>query len=160
VLLTGLANFVQPLVRYDLGDSVTVLPERCACGSPLPALRVQGRRDDIVTVRSARAEPVALLPLALTTVIEDEAGVFRFQLLQQPGAGEAETVRGGNRFVLRVQPEGEAHAAAWQRTAGALRRYAATLGVPALDLADDGVAPEASAVSGKLRRVCAAPRID
>ena len=35
-LLTNLANRVQPIIRYDLGDSITMLPTRCPCGSPLP----------------------------------------------------------------------------------------------------------------------------
>ena len=29
VLLTNLANLVQPLIRYDLGDSVTLLEGWC-----------------------------------------------------------------------------------------------------------------------------------
>ena len=41
VLLTNLANFIQPIIRYDLGDSVTMLPQPCSCGrarSPSSAL--------------------------------------------------------------------------------------------------------------------------
>jgi phenylacetate-coenzyme A ligase PaaK-like adenylate-forming protein len=36
VLLTNLANRVQPIIRYDLGDSVLMEPAPCACGSPFP----------------------------------------------------------------------------------------------------------------------------
>ena len=43
VLMTNLANRVQPLIRYDQGDSVTLRPDACPCGSPLPAIRVVGR---------------------------------------------------------------------------------------------------------------------
>ena len=46
VLLTNLANTVQPLIRYDLGDQVTLQAGPCGCGSPLPVMRVQGRQDD------------------------------------------------------------------------------------------------------------------
>src|SRR5206468_3508687 len=46
VLLTNLANRAQPLLRYDLGDSIVVQPEPCRCGNPLPAIQVQGRCDD------------------------------------------------------------------------------------------------------------------
>lgn len=48
VLLTNLANRVQPLIRCDLGDSVLARPDPCPCGSPFPAIRVQGRRDDVL----------------------------------------------------------------------------------------------------------------
>ncbi len=44
-VLTNLANTVQPLIRYDLGDQVTMQTERCMCGSPLPVIEVQGRQD-------------------------------------------------------------------------------------------------------------------
>lgn len=36
LLLTNLANCVQPILRYDLGDTIVVRPERCPCGNPLP----------------------------------------------------------------------------------------------------------------------------
>ncbi len=51
VLLTNLANRVQPLVRYELGDSVTFVSKPCPCGSPLPVIRVDGRRDEILRLR-------------------------------------------------------------------------------------------------------------
>lgn len=82
-LLTNLANHVQPLIRYELGDRVRFDPRRCACGSPLPVIEVQGRVDDALLLRTADGQAVRLLPLALTTVLEDEAGVFDFQLVQQ-----------------------------------------------------------------------------
>src|SRR5205823_10944439 len=36
VLVTNLYNLVQPLIRYEVGDVVTVSPSPCPCGSPLP----------------------------------------------------------------------------------------------------------------------------
>jgi phenylacetate-CoA ligase len=81
-LLTNLANEVQPLVRYDLGDQVMLARERCACGSPLPVIEVLGRRDDALHMAGRDGRPVTLLPLALTTVLEDTVGVFDFQLEQ------------------------------------------------------------------------------
>ena len=53
VLLTNLANRIQPIIRYDLGDSVVVKPEPCACGSPLPAIHVEGRKDDVLALRAS-----------------------------------------------------------------------------------------------------------
>ena len=82
VLLTNLANRVQPVIRYDLGDSVMAKPEPCACGSPLPAILVEGRRDDVVSLRAPDGSVVRLLPLALTTVVEEAAPGHRFQIVQ------------------------------------------------------------------------------
>lgn len=67
VLLTNLANRVQPILRYDLGDSVLSKPGACGCGSPLPAIRVVGRHDDVLTfghgARAVRVPPIALSAL-------------------------------------------------------------------------------------------------
>ena len=77
VLITNLANHVQPVIRYDLGDSVVASPEPCACGNPLPAIRVEGRREDVLFMPGAHGRAVRLLPLALTTVVEDAVHVHR-----------------------------------------------------------------------------------
>jgi phenylacetate-coenzyme A ligase PaaK-like adenylate-forming protein len=51
VLLTNLANRVQPVLRYDLGDSVVARAGPCPCGNPFPAIRVQGRAS-VLAVRN------------------------------------------------------------------------------------------------------------
>jgi phenylacetate-CoA ligase len=35
LLVTNLANYVQPIIRYQLDDSVVVSKQPCECGSPL-----------------------------------------------------------------------------------------------------------------------------
>ena len=81
VLVTNLANRVQPVIRYDLGDSITWHPNPCPCGSPLPAITVHGRADDVLTL-PGRDHDVRILPLALGTVAEDTPGVHRAQIIQ------------------------------------------------------------------------------
>ncbi|MDX1815878.1 MAG: phenylacetate--CoA ligase family protein, partial [Thermodesulfobacteriota bacterium] len=81
-LLTNLANRVQPIVRYDLGDSVTEIPGQCPCGSPLPPIQVEGRKDEILHFRSSSGIKVPLLPMVLATVVEETPGVGSYQLLQ------------------------------------------------------------------------------
>lgn len=82
VLLTNLANQVQPIIRYDLGDRVVLHANRCACGSPLPVIEVEGRCEDTLCLGSGRTGSVRVLPLALSTAIEEEAGLFDFQVVQ------------------------------------------------------------------------------
>jgi phenylacetate-coenzyme A ligase PaaK-like adenylate-forming protein len=82
VLVTSLANRVQPLIRYNLGDRVQMIAGQCACGSPFPALRVEGRSGDVLTFAAADGGTVTVLPLALGTVIEETAGVRRFQAIR------------------------------------------------------------------------------
>jgi len=80
VLLTNLANHVQPIIRYDLGDSVLVRPDPCPCGSPFPAIRVEGRRDDIMYMPAADGRMVPVPPLVLGSVAEETPGVRSFQI--------------------------------------------------------------------------------
>jgi phenylacetate-CoA ligase len=48
---TPLNNFARPLLRYGTGDIVDVQAEPCACGLPLPTVRVHGRGADGVALR-------------------------------------------------------------------------------------------------------------
>lgn len=48
VLITNLANTVQPIIRYEIGDVVTMATEPCGCGSRLPRVeRIEGRTADV-----------------------------------------------------------------------------------------------------------------
>ncbi len=82
VLISNLANRVQPILRYDLGDSVLVRPDSCPCGNPLPAIRVQGRSADVLTFPAERGEPVAIAPLAFGSLADRTPGVELFQIIQ------------------------------------------------------------------------------
>jgi len=148
VLLTNLANRVQPIIRYDLGDSVVVNPRPCACGSPLPAIRPEGRRDDVLALRTVNGTLVQLSPLALTTVIED-ATRHRFQLVQT----------GSDHLIVRLDVADPAKRnAEFDATARALNAYLAQQSLGNVQLSLDAQAPVADARSGKLREViCAVP---
>jgi len=142
VLLTNLANWLQPVIRYDLGDRIMRLQNPCPCGSALPAIRVEGRKDDVVALRSPRGRRVRLPPLALATVVEERARLHRFQLVQE----------GEESLALRIDP-GEDRAAAWKRAAPALRAYLGRQGLPNVRVTLAPDAPRPDARSGKMRSV-------
>jgi phenylacetate-CoA ligase len=144
VLLTNLANRVQPIIRYDLGDSVVSLAEPCPCGSPLPAVRAEGRRDDVLSMHDADGRAISLLPLALTTIVEAATEAHRFQLVQQ----------GPDRLALRLEPSvaDERHRT-WLAAAAALRHYLARQSLGNVQVVLDSEPPKADAQSGKLREV-------
>lgn len=144
-LLTNLANHVQPLIRYELGDQLTINPKRCECGSPLPVIEVEGRSDDLLMMAGRNGQPVTLLPLALTTVLEDEAGVFDFQLRQ----------RGLHTLVLLLNMQGTQAADAAVRCRAALKRFAAAQGVTPLRIIVELGKPASVGRSGKAQRVVA-----
>jgi len=144
VLITNLANRVLPLIRYDLGDSVTLLDRPCECGSQLPAIRVEGRCDDVLAVTDATGRTVKLLPLALTTVLEDQAGAYRFQLIQV----DATTL------LLRLDPH-SATAASALECRRALGRFLQARGATNVQVDVERQPLQPHPVSGKLRRVVA-----
>ncbi len=52
VLVTNLANTTQPIIRYEIGDVVTMADAPCGCGSRLPRVaRIEGRDADIFWIR-------------------------------------------------------------------------------------------------------------
>lgn len=69
VLLSNLANRVQPFLRYNLGDRVLLRPDPCPCGNPLPAIRVQGRAGDTLAFPTEEDE-ATLAPLAISTLFD------------------------------------------------------------------------------------------
>jgi len=148
-LLTNLANHLQPLIRYDIGDRVIVAPERCACGSPLPVIEVEGRHDDALVMAGRDGASVTLVPLALTTVIEDEAGVFDFQLCQ----------RDARTLVLRLPAKGSESADAMRRCRSALRGFAGRQGLGPIRVIGETGCALRHGRSGKLQRVIARPRL-
>jgi len=141
-LLTNLANHLQPLIRYELGDRIRVDPAACSCGNPLPVIEVLGRHDDALCLRGRGGRDVTLLPLALATVMEDEAGVFDFQLCQ----------RDARTLVLRL---GAGETARRAHCHAVLRRFAREQDVDALRLLDDADNPPQRGRSGKVQRVVA-----
>jgi phenylacetate-coenzyme A ligase PaaK-like adenylate-forming protein len=146
VLLTNLANRVQPIIRYDLGDSVLAKAGPCGCGSPLPAIRVAGRSDDVLQVRAADGTTVRILPLAIGSVVDGTPGLHRSQLVQTGPA----TLR------LRLEPEPGADAAAvWGAASAKLLDYLAGLELGNVDVVRADEPPEQSGLSGKFRQVIA-----
>lgn len=82
VLLSNLANRVQPILRYDLGDSVLLRPDRCPCGSVFPAVQVQGRAVDLLSFPSADGGSVTMSPMLFGTLLDRLPGIGQFQLVQ------------------------------------------------------------------------------
>lgn len=141
VLLTNLANHVQPLIRYDLGDSVLARPDPCPCGSPLPAIRVSGRKDETMNLIGSRGTRVSIPPLAWATVVDSVPGVRRCQLVQT-GPG-----------TIEVRLESDSGPAVWPWLSSALMDHLKTQGAPDVLVRRSPWPPAADPNSGKFRRV-------
>jgi phenylacetate-coenzyme A ligase PaaK-like adenylate-forming protein len=54
VLMTNLYNHVQPFIRYEVDDRITMGTEPCACGSLLPRIdKISGRTKDLLWIETA-----------------------------------------------------------------------------------------------------------
>jgi phenylacetate-coenzyme A ligase PaaK-like adenylate-forming protein len=147
VLLTHLANHVQPLLRYRLDDAVRFTGESCRCGCAFPVIEVQGRSAHTLLLHGAGEKPVTVLPLAVETAIEEGAQVTQFQLLcTAPDVLE-----------LRFEPEVTDAHAAFVRARRALLDYLRTLGLGSIHVEHGRGLPLRERRSGKLCRVCHAP---
>lgn len=50
VYCTGLLNYDQPLIRYNIGDQLVLSPGGCSCGRAMPVVQeILGRVEDVVT---------------------------------------------------------------------------------------------------------------
>ncbi|MGM9491244.1 phenylacetate--CoA ligase family protein [Ideonella sp. YS5] len=144
-LLTNLANHVQPLIRYDLGDRVTLAPDRCPCGSWLPVVDVQGRRDDTLQLAGTRRRTVPVLPLAISTVLEDDAGLFDFQLSQQ----------GPSELLLSTGERGASAARHLRRARHVLQGFLMDQGAAPVKIHCRSGQPGRRGCSGKIPRIVA-----
>ena len=80
VYLTNLYNRALPLIRYEITDEVTVLPEPCPCGSAHRRIAdIQGRLDDVFVYRDRRVHPHLF-----RSELGRESGVVEYQVRQTP----------------------------------------------------------------------------
>ncbi len=147
-LLTNLANRVQPLIRYDLGDSVTLDQEPCPCGSRLPVVRVEGRTDEILALETPAGETRMLLPLVVATVVEDAPGIASYQVIR----------RGPRILSLRIgEAGGFDRGSVCDDVVRRLRAYLVRQGLGTVAVEVSGERPRRNAAGGKLRQVLSAP---
>jgi phenylacetate-coenzyme A ligase PaaK-like adenylate-forming protein len=82
IYLTNLANYVQPFIRFELSDRVTLIDQPCPCGSVLPRILLKGRASEVLRF-PAGVDTVRVPPFHLTTLAEMVAGIQRYQIVQE-----------------------------------------------------------------------------
>lgn len=80
VFVTSLVNRAMPLIRYRLGDMVTLDSGPCACGRHMPGLRsVEGRSTDfLVDSRGKLIHPMLLIHIIKADGMDDKIRQFQF----------------------------------------------------------------------------------
>ena len=145
-LITNLANRVMPIIRYELGDRITLLPEKCDCGITLPVIKVEGRTDEILRFKSPNGGLIPVLPLALWSVLKETPGVLKFQAIQTSP----------DELKIRVEPKhAEDSEAVWKRVYVNARDYLTQQGLDNVKVVRAAEPPMRDPKSGKFRNVWA-----
>jgi phenylacetate-CoA ligase len=94
VLLTNLANTVQPFIRYEIGDRLVMATEPCKCGNRMPLIeKIVGRAADFFWVRTETGfRPLTAYPFQ-----------HAFDYRREVREWQAEQVE-RNRIVVRLEP--------------------------------------------------------
>ncbi|KOU57380.1 coenzyme F390 synthetase [Streptomyces sp. MMG1533] len=143
VLVTNLANRVQPVLRYDLGDSVVTRPDPCPCGNPFPAIRAQGRASEALTFQGGNGEAVEVAPIALAGVVDRAPGLELAQVVQTGPAALSVRVRAAQ----QADPE-----KVWQAIREEIHRFMGSYDLEHVTVARATDPPEQSA-GGKYRLI-------
>ncbi len=143
LLVTNLSNRVQPLIRLEVADAVTLSSETCACGRTLRRIvSVEGRSDDVVALPGAGGRAVAVLPMQFAVVARDR-DVVEFQVVQE-----------GARLVVLVVARGAAEGLEPRVRASVCERLRA-LGVEGVEIEVQRRDALARSAGGKLQIVVA-----
>lgn len=94
ILITNFFNRVQPFIRYEIDDIVTMNPSRCPCGSNLPHIQaITGRTQDTLWVH-VNGKYRKLASFSFVAALIHCFELAEYQILQT----------GINRFALRAVP--------------------------------------------------------
>ena len=137
VLITNLANHIQPFIRYELTDRILVHNEPCRCGKKTLWLEIEGRTDDTLSFENG----VRVAPMSLYKILEEVQSIQRFQLVQTAP----------NQLELRLISDQRDSAFAEARLA--LQSFLMSKGVEDLEITLSDQAPQADPVSGKFKHV-------
>jgi phenylacetate-CoA ligase len=80
VVATSLFRFATPMVRYKVGDIVTLSDEECTCGREMPLIKnIEGKTVDFLKMVDGRM----ISPYAVISSIQYIQGIAQFQVVQK-----------------------------------------------------------------------------
>jgi len=114
LLITRLGSRTQPLIRYEVSDSVRLSPDPCPSGHPFRLVdAIQGRVEDVLSFQGAAGGMVNVHPLVFSRIMDtlpvsgwqvvQEADGVRVLLSGVRGELEDETLAGTLRQALAEQ---------------------------------------------------------
>lgn len=92
IYITDLTNYVQPVIRYYMGDKIRFIKEPCSCGSHFRCMEIMGREAEDITVGGK-----VLFCSMFEQALENIPGILSIQLAQ----------KSERRFLIRLIPSRE-----------------------------------------------------
>jgi phenylacetate-coenzyme A ligase PaaK-like adenylate-forming protein len=118
VLLTNLVNQAQPLIRYELADSVVLADGPDPSGRPYDRIeRVDGRSDDVLELPARGGGTVRVHPYLLRAPFATMPEVVQYQIVHRPEA-----------LLVRIVPRREAPVDLVERVTASMREAASAAG--------------------------------
>ena len=137
VLITNLANYIQPFIRYELTDRVIVHNKPCRCGKTTHWLEIEGRTDDILTFENG----IRIAPMSLYKILEEVKSIRRFQLVQ----------RSVSKLELRMIAENRERA--FEDAKRELQAFFESKGLTGVEILLSDIPPQADQTSGKFKHI-------
>jgi phenylacetate-coenzyme A ligase PaaK-like adenylate-forming protein len=107
LLVTTLFSRTQPLVRYEMNDSVRLSTEPCGCGLPFAVMEsVQGRTEDELRLPTLAGKRIAVQPLVFNRIM-DILPVSGWQVIQEADDGLTVLVSGAREGVVDAKLENQ-----------------------------------------------------
>jgi putative adenylate-forming enzyme len=143
-LITNLINRVQPIIRYDQGDSVTLRPDPCPCGNPFPAIHVMGRKNDMLRMHSTDGELKLLSPMTFYVLLDMIPTLRRWQVIQ----------KGPTSISLRIETTSpEVDARTWEMAYHNVKEYFERQHLPMVTIERAAEPPMQDPQTGKFYQV-------
>ena len=137
VLITNLANHIQPFIRYELTDRVIMHDEPCPCGRHSRWLEIEGRTDDTLIFEGG----LKVAPMSLYKILEEVNAIRRFQLVQTAP----------DKLELRLVSEEPD--AAFTEAGERLTAFFKEKGSQGIEITLSDKPPQADTVSGKYKHI-------
>jgi phenylacetate-coenzyme A ligase PaaK-like adenylate-forming protein len=143
-LITDLINLVQPIIRYDQGDSITLRPDPCPCGNPFPAIRVLGRKNDMLRMYTGEGILKQISPMTFYVLLDLIPQLRRWQVIQS----------GPLTVEVRIEPAvPQEDAQVWEQVYERVYAYFVSQDLPEVTIKRAAGMPAVDAVTGKFYQV-------
>jgi putative adenylate-forming enzyme len=136
-LMTALASYAQPIIRYEIDDRVILHDEACPCGSVSPWIELEGKVGEVFTCHG-KGGKVSIVQAVFYEILSRARGIKGFQLIQ----------RTDKNFKLRIAADDKEDA--FRRVHAALCSVLAQAGAEA-EIVLSEKSPQIDPKSGKLK---------